>query len=158
MDKAKFIRLAKADDIPALKRIVEDTDMFPPEMLDDMMAGYLTDPECQDFWLTYDDNGPVAIAYCAPERMAEGTWNLYLIAVDPAHQGKGRGGAVMDHIEAALAGRGARILLVETSGLPEFARTRAFYDRCGYERAAVIRDFYAAGEDKVVFRKDLVAG
>ena len=49
------------------------------------------------------------------------------------------------------------MLLLETSGLPEFARTRAFYRTNGYDEEARIREFYAAGEDKVVFRKALVA-
>ena len=47
--------------------------------------------------------------------------------------------------------------LVETSGLPEFERARAFYRKCGYEEEARIREFYNAGEDKIVFRKALRA-
>lgn len=45
------------------------------------------------------------------------------------------------------------MLLVET--LASFDRTRAFYSKCGYEEEARIRDFYAAGDDKVVFCKVL---
>ncbi len=56
-----------------------------------------------------------------------------------------------------MTARGGRMLLVETSGLPDFERTRAFYRKCGYEEEARIRDFYAAGDDKVVFRKVLNA-
>jgi ribosomal protein S18 acetylase RimI-like enzyme len=47
------------------------------------------------------------------------------------------------------------VLLVHTSGLPAFARTRAFYRRAGYAEEARIRAFYAAGEDEVVFWKAL---
>ena len=89
--------------------------------------------------------------------MTSGTWNLYLIAVHPEHQGRGVGAALVRHIEHALAERGERVLLVETSGLPEFERTRAFYLANGYDEEARIREFYAAGEDKVVFRKVLTA-
>ena len=42
------------------------------------------------------------------------------------------------------------------SGLPEFERTRAFYHRCRYVEEARVRDFYAAGEDKVIFWKSLL--
>lgn len=97
----------------------------------------------------------MAVAYAAPERMTAGTWNLYLIAVHPWHQGRGRGTALLRHVERALAMRGTRVLLVETSGLPAFARTRAFYRTNGYVEEARIREFYAAGEDKVVFREAL---
>jgi hypothetical protein len=33
------------------------------------------------FWLTDDDHGPVGMAYCEPERMTVGTWNLQLIMI-----------------------------------------------------------------------------
>jgi hypothetical protein len=49
------------------------------------------------------------------------------------------------------------MLLVETSRLPDFDHTRKFYIKCGYEEEARIRDFYATGDDKVVFHKVLDA-
>jgi ribosomal protein S18 acetylase RimI-like enzyme len=54
-----------------------------------------------------------------------------------------------------LTARGERLLLVETSGLASFERTRAFYRKCGYNEEARIRDFYKAGDDKIVYRKGL---
>jgi ribosomal protein S18 acetylase RimI-like enzyme len=75
--------------------------------------------------------------------------------VHPDHQGRGVGAALMGRIEQELAERGARIVLVETSGTDEFAATRAFYRGLGYDEEARIRGFYAAGDDKVVFRKAL---
>lgn len=44
-----------------------------------------------------------------------------------------------------------------TSGLASFERTRAFYRKCGYDEEARIRDFYRAGDDKIVYRKALAA-
>ncbi len=46
---------------------------------------------------------------------------------------------------------------METSGLPTFQRTRAFYRRSGYEQEARIRDYYEPGDDMILFRKDLSA-
>ena len=152
---AAAIRPLVPGDLDAAKAVIDATGLFPSEMLDGMVAGYFSGEADQDVWLTYDDGGPVAVAYYAPERMSSGTWNLYLIAVHPDRQGHGVGAALMRHVEQALALRGERVLLVETSGLPEFARTRAFYAGIGYHEEARIREFYAAGEDKVVFRFEL---
>ncbi len=124
------------------------------EMLTDYFGG---DSNSDRFWITDDDNGPVGVAYCEPERMTNRTWNLQLIAIRPDRQGQGRGATLLRYVEQTLTARGGRMLLVETSGLPEFERTRAFYRQCGYEEEARIRDFYAAGDDKVVFRKVLNA-
>ncbi|MGP1394507.1 MAG: GNAT family N-acetyltransferase [Inquilinaceae bacterium] len=155
MHNNPHIRPVTSGDIPALKAIIDANDLFPSDMLDEMIAGYLGGPDGDAVWLTYDDGGLVAVAYCAPEPMTDGTWNLYLIAVHPDRQGQKLGGSVVRHIEGMLAARGERVLLVETSGLDSFERTRAFYRKAGYEEEARIRDFYQAGEDKIVFRKAL---
>lgn len=155
-----MIRPTVAADLPALKQVIDSIELFPSEMLDDMIAAYLANPESGEFWLTDDDEtngGPVGVAYCAPERMTEGTWNLLLIAQHPARQGQGRGTAILKHVEHLLASRGERVLLVETSGLPTFGRARTFYLKNGYDQEARIREFYNVGEDKIVFRKALNA-
>jgi len=149
------IRPIKLEDIPALKTVIDANELFPSEMLDDMIADYFRSEDTNEFWFTYEDKKPIAIAYCAPEKMTEGTWNLYLIAVHPDYQGKGYGTSMVHHIEQVLAEKGERLLLVETSGLESFAATRSFYLQCGYEEAARIREFYDAGEDKIVFHKFL---
>ena len=118
-----------------------------------MVSGYLENEESSDLWFTYEKDKPVAIAYCAPEQMTEGTWNLYLIAVHPDYQSQGIGTSVVNCIEKTLKERGERLILVETSSLPDFERTRTFYLKMGYQQEAQIREFYQAGEDKIVFRK-----
>ena len=80
---------------------------------------------------------------------------MYLIAEHPAHQRRGFGTALTRRVEDTVVDRGGRLLLVETSGLPEFEHTRAFYRTIGYDEEARIREFYGLGEDKIVFRKAL---
>lgn len=152
------IRPVVSNDIPALKRIIGATNMFPSEMLDDMIAGFFNDKENEEMWLTYamsDDQDAKAVAYCRPEEMTDRTWNLLLIAVHPDYQGEGIGAALMSHIEDHLAARGQRILIVETSGTDALARTREFYRLCQYDQESRIRDFYEDGDDKITFRKAL---
>lgn len=78
-----------------------------------------------------------------------------MLAVREDRQRQGFGASLVRHTEADLSSRGARLLLVETSGVGSFERTRSFYRAMGYNEEARIRDFYAQGEDKVVFRKSL---
>ena len=146
------IRNVVSRDLDNLKSVIDSSKLFPSELLDDMISGYLAGKE-ESIWLTADQTGPTFVAYCAPEQMTEGTWNLYLIAVHSNLQGSGVGRKVLDYLENLLTEMKVRILLVETSGLPEFEATRKFYKKCNYIEEARIRDFYQKGEDKIVFWK-----
>ncbi len=155
------IRPAKPDDMGALMELIGAVGMFSPgevEELRGLLTAYFRGGLGRDhFWVTDDDNGLAAVAYYAPERMTEGTWNLYLIAVHPDRRREGRAAALLRHVEAALAARGERLLLIETSSDPAFEGAWSLYRKSGYDQEARIRDFYAAGADKIVFRKALAA-
>jgi len=151
------IRDVSPNDVEAIKTVIDSSELFPSEMLDDMIKDYFENESSSDIWLTKcDGQNPVAIAYCAPEKMTEGTYNLYLIAVHKNYQGKGIGSEIMSYLENLLKKMKQRVLIVETSGLSEFELTRKFYDKCDYNREAKIRDFYQEGEDKIVFWKKLI--
>jgi GNAT superfamily N-acetyltransferase len=145
------IRPATADDIPTIAAIAAATDLFPPEMTVDMIAPALAGGP--DLWHIAQDG--TGFAYTAPERMTDGTWNLLALAVRPDAQGRGVGRALIAAVEADLRAGGQRLLLVETLGTDDFARTRALYAAQGFQEEARIRDFYMPGGDKVVFRKAL---
>ncbi len=81
-----------------------------------------------------------------------GTYDLYWMAVDPKLQGSGIGSALLEEMERRLSGL-ARLIIIETAGRPDYAATRAFYEARGYRPAARIPDFYAPGDDQVVFVK-----
>lgn len=84
----------------------------------------------------------------------EGTWDLYWLAVDPATHGQGVGGALVEEMESRLRGK-ARLIAVDTSGRADYAPTRRFYQGRGYKAVAVVPDFYAPGDDQVIFTKAL---
>jgi GNAT superfamily N-acetyltransferase len=85
-----------------------------------------------------------------------GTYDLYWMAVDPGAQGAGVGTTLLHEMERRLAGL-ARLIVVETAGRPEYHPTRAFYETRGYRVVARIPDFYAPGDDQVVYVKALTA-
>jgi ribosomal protein S18 acetylase RimI-like enzyme len=82
---------------------------------------------------------------------------LYWIAMHPDFQGAGGGSQLLDEVERRLTQREARLLIVETSSRTDYAPTRRFYEVRGYTRAAVLSDFYAPGDDRVVYTKRLTA-
>ena len=149
---APLVRPVVHTDIASLKAVIDANDLFPSALLDDMLTPHLDGSNVVSLWLTVDGR---AVAYCAPEEMASGTWNVLLLAVSPACHRQGLGTQLMQHIERVLSERDARLLLVETSSLPQYHSARHFYLRCGFEEEARIREFYQANEDKVVYWKRL---
>lgn len=162
MINQSVIRPATQQDRPAIHRLAVGNDMFAPEELtgiDEMLDGFLAGSMPGHRWLvTVDDDRVVAAAYVAPEPFADRLWNLYFIAVDPTRHGQGHGRDLIAHIEGVLRDLGeadARILIVETSGTDQYARTRRFYRAYGFDEEATIRDYYGPGDHKIVFWKRL---
>lgn len=151
------IRKIVREDIADLKAVLDSIELFPSEMLEDMISDYFENKDSEHIWFTAsgDDRKPISIAYCAPEKLTEGTYNLYAIGVKKSIQGKGVGTKMMQYIEELLRNQGHRILIVETSGTAEMNLTRQFYEQLHYTKEAVIRDFWSEGDDKVVYWKKL---
>ncbi len=78
--------------------------------------------------------------------------------MDPARHGTGIGRQLLGAVEHQLTAEGSRLIVVETSSLPEYASTRAFYERRGYTRGATVPGYYAPGDDLVIYFKDLANG
>lgn len=151
-----MVRKIIKSDLAGLKKVLDSIELFPSEFLDDMTKDYFTNPNSDDIWFTYiEDNKPLSIGYCAPEKLTQGTYNLYALGINDKSQGKGIGGKMMDFIEKELKENSCRILIVETSGTESFQSSRNFYEKFDYTKEAVIRDFWDEGDDKVVYWKKL---
>lgn len=150
------IRPVIKSDLPALKQVLDSIELFPSEMLEDMISDYFNNPETTQIWFTaVRDEVPISIGFCAPEQLTTGTFNLYAIGVLNTLQGQGIGSQMMDYLEDTLRKKGHRILIVETSGTADFELTRTFYLKKNYTLEATIRDFWMEGDDKVIFWKKL---
>jgi ribosomal protein S18 acetylase RimI-like enzyme len=105
-------------------------------------------------FLVLEDEGSVVGYACwglIPGTQASA--DLYWIAVHPDRQGEGLGRTLMEAAEGWMAQEGRVRVYLETSMRPQYASTRAFYVRCGYEIAAELPDFYAPGDGKAIFLK-----
>jgi ribosomal protein S18 acetylase RimI-like enzyme len=104
------------------------------------------------FWIDVDEEQVVRGYICFGKTpMTEGTYDLYWIAVEPEQKVQGIGRGLVVAMEHEIATEGAYLVRVETAGAPAYEPTRAFYDRIGYEVVARVRDFYARGNDLLVY-------
>jgi ribosomal protein S18 acetylase RimI-like enzyme len=153
-----MIRPTVPEDTPALLEIAKGTGVFKPleitalrEVLDDYhdsahKMGHRS-ITCEQ------DSKILGFAYYAPAAMTDRAWYLYWIAVSKQTQARGIGGKLLHHVEDEIKKSNGRILLIETSSLPHYGLTRQFYLKHGYEQPTVIKDFYADGDNLVLFSK-----
>ena len=141
-----------------LLSIIEASGQFDADGLAHVRStldAYFDHPD-ETIWLTaMDDAEPVGVAYCAPEPVTSGTWNLLMLWMQEGYEGRGFGSALIAKIENAVKERQARLLIVETSQLPEFENARAFYEKCGFRLEAEIKNFFDAGDNKLIYTRPL---
>ena len=148
------LRPALPKDKPALLDLAEATGLFRDDELggfDQMLSEYFANHPEGHHWIADDDDGIKGAAYYAPEVFADQVWNLYFIGVHLSQQGQGRGTTLLRYVEQQLTTQGGRLLLVETSGLDDFERTRRFYRNNGYDEEARIREYYKRGTIRLHF-------
>ena len=149
-----------ASDREAVRRIVTQTDFFRSDEIDiavELVDERLLKGAASGYEFLLADCGPDVVGYACYGHIActLGSYDLYWIAVAPSFQGHGLGQVLLCESERLIREAGGRHVYIETSGQARYTPTRAFYERCGYEVAAVFPDFYDQGDDKVVWRKVL---
>jgi GNAT superfamily N-acetyltransferase len=136
---SRAVGLFRADEIPVAL-----------EVFDGAVAG---SPDYLALGAEYE--GRLAGWICwGPTPCTLGTYDLYWMAVDPTLHGGGVGTALLQAMESRLGGV-ARLIVVETAGRAEYEPTRGFYEARGYRAVSRIPDFYAPGDDQVVYTKSL---
>ena len=160
-----MLRPAVQADTPALVDLAIATELFLPdeveplrEVLDALHAGRLGDDHRVQVWADDPTGPPVGVVYFGPNAMGDRTWELLWIAVAPDRQSRGIGGELVRFTEAHIRAAGGRLLVIETSSLPRFGATHAFYRSHEYDEVARIPDYYADGDSKVIFAKRMAWG
>lgn len=90
-----------------------------------------------------------------PIALTENRFDIYWIAVRGDMRGRGLGTALLSEAEEVIRRMGGARVFVETSSRDSYRRTRGFYLKMGYSAASVVRDFYAEGDDKIIYLKCL---
>ncbi len=140
----------------ALLALARVEPLFSPAeagVVEELLRDYLDRPDHNGyFFLSALEGGElVGFACYGPTPMTQGTYDLYWIAVSGTRRGAGIGRALMDIVEESVRAAGGRLLVLDTSGREDYAGTRAFYERLGFEQTALIPDFYAPGDDLIIY-------
>lgn len=85
----------------------------------------------------------------------QSSFDLYWIVVRQDRRGGGIGRALLAQTEEAVASLGGSRLYAETSSRELYDPTRRFYRSAGFRQEAFLENFYAPGDGKIIFVKEI---
>lgn len=155
-----LIRPMTSRDKPEIMRILKATPEFRPDevvVAEELIDIYFNNPVTSGYnMMVAEVDSAVAGYICyGPSPLTDGTWDVYWLAVDPGSQRRGIGKSLTLYAEEAIGKAGGRLIIIETSSQPSYERTRRFYDAQGYTVICRIPDYYAVGDDQVLYWKRL---
>ena len=159
--EAEFRAELRAQDLDAVRELVRATGFFTEAEVDvacELVSERLSKGASSGYEFLVAEHGGEILGYtCFGEiPCTVGSYDLYWIVVHPHAQGQGLGADLFRRTSAAIKLRGGRRVYAETSGRGQYQSTRDFYDRLGFSPEARLKDFYAPGDDKVVYSRAVV--
>ena len=147
-----IIRALQARDREDVRAVLLDCGVFTAEEIRVAleMAGA---PDDYELFAAELDGAVRGFACIGRTPLTATTWHLYWIGVHPGAQGTGVGQALHSRVERCVRERGGERLVVETSGRPDYARARRFYEDAGYREVGRIEDYYKPGDACVILCK-----
>ncbi|MCX6357891.1 MAG: N-acetyltransferase [Candidatus Aureabacteria bacterium] len=159
------IRRLEARDRAAVEGMLHRASEFRPdevacamELVDDTIRRGHRESDYVALCAELPGTGVVGFLCYGKTPLTQATYDLYWIVTDIAHRGRGVGKQLLCHLEDILRERGTALLVAETSSLPAYAQARGFYQRKGFREESRIRDFYAPGDDRVIYCKRFERG
>jgi len=158
---APGLREAPRDaDEAGVRALVSSTGFFTPEEVEiaaELVREALERGEKSGYRFLFLERGDALAAYACYGLIpgTDASYDLYWIATRADLQGQGLGRSVLAATEQLIASLGGTRVYVETSSTPKYAPTRRFYERSGYELAALLHDFYRRDDGKVIYCKAL---
>jgi ribosomal protein S18 acetylase RimI-like enzyme len=153
-----IIRPMVQADKQALLDILYDTPEFNPMDLTtaiEVIEDYLKEVEGSGYFtLVAEIDNKIAGYVCyGRNNMTESTWDIYWAAVSHNIQGKGIGRQLMTAAENHIQAAGGKLIILETSSTPIYDKTNRFHLSLGYTKICQIKDFYAPGDDQIIYEK-----
>jgi GNAT superfamily N-acetyltransferase len=145
-------------DIQSVRDIVVSTGFFYDHEIEiavELVTERLNLGQVTGYYFVFAEVDGVTSAYSCfgPITMSKTSFDLYWIATHNDFRGKGIGKKLLEETFIQARNMGCKIIIAETSGLPHYAPTRAFYDSTRFELEARLKDFYDEGDDKLFYTK-----
>ncbi len=151
-----LVRKIEASDALPLTELLRSIAQFKPEevtVAEELIEASIRDPEGSGYesLVALSNDRVVGYVCFGPTPMTAATWDLYWIAVGPEMQGQGLGKRLYAAFAEVVRACGGRQVRIEPSSQEIYAATGGFYERLGFELAGKLRDFYAVGDDLLIF-------
>jgi ribosomal protein S18 acetylase RimI-like enzyme len=152
------IRKMIPEDRSVVYEMLMQTDMFTMAEVNvavELIDIYLFNKDQQDYDVYVAEFNEQVIGYICfgPTPATEATFDLYWIVVSPEMQSKGFGSQLLKFVEKEVMRQKGKLLIIETSSQHKYIPTQNFYKSRSYKLEARIKDFYRAGDDRLIFVK-----
>jgi len=151
----------KPADLEAIARIVKSSTFFSAEEIDlacELAQEKLSDGDACSYRFLLGEDGDFVWGYTCfgPIPATAGSYDLYWIAVDNGLRARGLGRLLLKNTEDIISAAGGKHIYVETSSRDQYRTTHRFYEGCGYLQEALLKDFYTAGDSKIIYSKTFI--
>jgi ribosomal protein S18 acetylase RimI-like enzyme len=153
----------RPDDAAGVRRITESSGFFAAAEIDvavELVQTRLSQGPASGYHFLFADTQapigePVGYSCFGPIACTQSSFDLYWIAVDERYRGIGLGKLLLAESEGTVRRMGGGRIYVETSSRSQYGPTRSFYTGRGYRQVALIPEFYAPGDGKIIYVKEL---
>lgn len=147
-------------DVAAIRDVTASTGFFHADEVDvavELVEERLAKGPASGYEFVLAESGGRLIGYAAfgPVPCTQSGFDLYWLAVRPEAQGFGLGRQIQHQVEGRVRAMGGTRLYAETSGRPQYASTRAFYEHMGFALCELLEDFYAPGDARATYVKPI---
>lgn len=149
------------DDAALVQRVTRATGFFSRSEIGvavELVAAALKEGVASGYSFLFAESDGYGYGYTCfgPVPCTADSFDLYWVVVDSSFQGQGIGKRLLIRTEQMIKEIGGSRVYAETSSRAQYRPTRSFYRHAGFHRAARLKDFYAPGDDKVIYCKALL--
>lgn len=155
--------LPQESDVASVRERVTESGVFSAEEIEvavELVAETLDRGAASDYEFFFVDRNDVLVGYTCYGRIpgTVGSWDLYWIAVARSEQQRGLGRALLARTERSVREAGGDRIFLDTSSRADYAPAHGLYRAAGFRQMALLEDFYAPNDSKLIFGKSLSGG